>query len=51
MDRLAPTTVSRKIFFEKGVFLPAVRHETFEFATTAPKRGLGSSVLSGDGPQ
>jgi hypothetical protein len=38
MDRLAPSTVSRKIFFEKGVFLSAVRHETLDFATTAPNR-------------
>jgi hypothetical protein len=28
-DHLAAPTVSRKIFFEKGVFLRAVRHRDF----------------------
>jgi hypothetical protein len=38
----------RQIFFEKGVFSPRYDTGTFEFATTAPKRGLGPSMLPGD---
>ena len=36
---VAAPTVSRKIFFEKGVFIRAVRHQTFEFASTEARAG------------
>jgi hypothetical protein len=49
-NHLAALTVSWKILFERGVFAARYDTETYAFATTAPKRGLGSSVLSGDGP-
>jgi len=47
-DHRAAPTVSRKSFFEQGVFSRAAHAETSEFATTAPKYGLAPSVLSGD---
>jgi hypothetical protein len=47
-DHRAAPSVSQQISFEKGCSSPRYDTETFEFATTAPKRGLGPSVLSGD---
>jgi hypothetical protein len=45
--RAAPT-VSRQILREGRVSSALYDTETFEFATTAPKGGLGPSVLIGD---
>jgi hypothetical protein len=46
-DHLAAPTVSRKIFFEKGVCLRAVRHRNFRIRQHRTETGLGPSAATG----